>query len=283
MIRRTPSQDLPGFVAAVEGRHSVRRFTAEPVPRADVREMVRLATLAANAGNAQPWRFVAVDDPALLAAMRAVGRRAPRRSGELARGRRHRRRRAPNAPALLKSTTLFADAPLTIAVFEPALRVAHRPAAARRGVPREERDRLRARPDLQSVGAAVQLLLLAAHLLGYGACWMCAPVLAAPRLEELLGAEEPARLAALVAVGVAAGPPAGPGRLPLDEVLRFVPPEPEDRGVVSGTARSRPPAAPLPTALPATEHAGRPAADRPGRAATGGCAPGGCPRSSSAP
>lgn len=104
------------------------------------------------------------------------------------------------------------------------------------GVPHEERDRLRARPDLQSVGAAVQVLLVAAHLLGYGACWMCAPVLAAHRLEALLGAEEPAHLVALVAVGVAAGPPPGgrppavAGRLPLDDVLRFVPPEPRDEG-----------------------------------------------------
>ena len=213
----------------------MRRFTDEPVPRADVVEMVRLATLSANAGNAQPWRFVAVDDPALLAAMRAV---VEERLGEVARwpeagaiaG------AAPDAPALLKSTTLFADAPLTIAVFGLPYESRMDRLLAAHGVPREERDRLRARPDLQSVGAAVQVLLLAAHLLGYGACWMCAPVMAALKLEKLLGAEEPGRLAALVAVGVAAGPPAGgraapvAGRLPLDEVLRFLPAEPKDEG-----------------------------------------------------
>jgi nitroreductase len=226
MIRRTPQQDLPGFVAAVEGRHSVRRFTAEPVARADAREMVRLATLAANAGNAQPWRFVAVDDQPLLAAMRgAVEERLDEVAGwpeAAAAG------AAPNAPAMRRSTTLFADAPLTIAVFGLPYESRIDRLLSARGLSSGERDRLRARPDLQSVGAAVQLLLLAAHLLGYGACWMCAPVLAAERLEKLLGAEEPAHLAALVAVGVPAGPAAAAGRLPLDEVLRFIPPEPSD-------------------------------------------------------
>jgi nitroreductase len=228
MIRRVPSQDLPAFVAAVEGRHSVRRFAAHPVPRADVREMVRLATQAANAGNAQPWRFVAVDDPSLLAAMRAA---VEERLHEVARWpEAHDAGAAPNAPAMLKATTLFADAPLTIAVLNLPYESRVDRLLDQRGVSREEHDRLRARPDLQSVGAAVQLLLVAAHLLGYGACWMCAPVLAAPRLEELLGAQEPAHLAALVAVGVPAGTPAGPGRLPLDQVLRFVPPEPGEEG-----------------------------------------------------
>ena len=59
------------------------------------------------------------------------------------------------------------------------------------GVGGEDRDRLRARPDLQSIGAAVQLLCTAAHAMGYGSCWMTAPVLAAPAIEELLGVRAP--------------------------------------------------------------------------------------------
>jgi len=47
MIRRSPFADLhAGFARAVEGRHSVRRFKSDPVPRDDVREMVRLAAAA---------------------------------------------------------------------------------------------------------------------------------------------------------------------------------------------------------------------------------------------
>ena len=85
----------------------------------------------------------------------------------------------------------------------------------------EERDRLRARPDLQSIGAAVQLLCTAAHTMGYGACWMTAPVIAAPELEQLLGVQPPARIVALVPLGRPAGAQRRSKRLPVDDVLEF--------------------------------------------------------------
>jgi nitroreductase len=227
MIRRSPSADLPlSFTQAVEGRHSVRRFRPDPVPRDDVREMVRLASLAANAGNSQPWRFVAVDEPARLDEMR---RAIEERIDEVAHW--------PEVEAAGQSreagrmrgySTFFADAPLAVAVCGlPYESLADR-LLALHGAPREERDRLRQRPELQSVGAAVQLLITAAHAMGYGSCWLSAPVIAAPRLEELLGIAAPAQLVAIVAVGLPAGPVRGTKRLPLDDVLRFVPPEPRE-------------------------------------------------------
>jgi nitroreductase len=74
----------------------------------------------------------------------------------------------------------------------------------------------------------VQVLITAAHALAYGACWLSAPVLAAPRLEELLGVVEPARLVAIVAVGTAAIEGKPTPRRALPEVLRFLPPEPDE-------------------------------------------------------
>ena len=219
MIRRPPSEALPGFVAAVEGRHSVRRFTTEPVPRDDVREMVRLATLAANAGNAQPWRFVAVDDRALLSALRGA---VEERLDEIAAW--------PQVAAagLVRETralrgyaTFFADAPLAIAVLGLPYESHGDRLLALRGVSREEHDRLRARPDLQSIGAAVQLFCTAAHAMGYGTCWMTAPVLAAPAIEELLDVEPPAKLVAVVPVGIPAGEVRPTSRKPVAEVLEF--------------------------------------------------------------
>jgi nitroreductase len=89
------------------------------------------------------------------------------------------------------------------------------------GMTKEEHDQLCVRPELQSAGAAVQLLATSAHSLGYGACWTCAPIIARERLEALLGVEPPARLVALVAVGRAAEQPAPSRRLPLEQVLSF--------------------------------------------------------------
>lgn len=47
-------------------RRSIRRFTGEPVPRNTVEELLSSAVLAPSASNLQPWRFIVVDDPALV-------------------------------------------------------------------------------------------------------------------------------------------------------------------------------------------------------------------------
>src|SRR5450756_465221 len=123
--------------------------------------------------------------------------------------------------ALRAYTTLFVDAPLEMVVFGlPYVSRADEMLLAR-GLGVEERDRLRMRPDLQSVGAAVQLLCTAAHALGYGSCWMTAPVLAAPAIERLLGVEPPAKLVAVVPVGRPAGAVTPTSRRPAAEVLEF--------------------------------------------------------------
>ena len=207
-----------GLQSAVGGRASVRRFLPDPVPREDVTAIVGLAVRAANAGNAQMWRFVAVDDAVTQVAMRqavddALDEMAawPELAGS-----------SSEFKALRAYATFFVDAPLVVAVFGmPYLSRADEMLLAR-GLGTDERDRLRARPDLQSIGAAVQLLCTAAHALGYGACWMTAPVLAAPAIEKLLGAEPPASLVAVVPVGRPAGAVTPTSRRPVDEVLEFL-------------------------------------------------------------
>jgi nitroreductase len=47
--------------------------------------------------------------------------------------------------------------------------------------------RLRPNPGLQSVAAAIEHMLLAAHALGYGSCWMTGPLVAQDAFGELLG------------------------------------------------------------------------------------------------
>ena len=205
------------FVDAVEGRCSVRRFTEEAVSRDDVRRMIALATRAANASNRQMWRFIAVDDRDLL---RRMGEAVAAKLDVIARWP-SLRGQADRVRGMKGYSTFFAAAPLAVVVLglpyastgDELLRTA--------GLSSEERDRLRPRPDLQSIGAAVQLLCTAAHAMGYGTCWMTAPVMAAPELEQLLGVEPPARVVAVVPVGRPAGSPPHSQRLPVDDVLEF--------------------------------------------------------------
>jgi 5,6-dimethylbenzimidazole synthase len=57
----------PGFAAAFEDlvrwRRDVRRFRTDPVSDAVVMDLLQMASLAPSVGNAQPWRFVLVDEP----------------------------------------------------------------------------------------------------------------------------------------------------------------------------------------------------------------------------
>jgi nitroreductase len=209
--------ETTGLADAVHGRASVRKYAPDPVPRDDVEAMVGLAVRAANAGNAQSWRFIAVEDAASRVAMKAAVDAAidemaawPESEG-----------REKELKSYRAYATFFADAPLVVAVFGVPYRSIADVLLYKHKVPNEERDRLRQRPDIQSIGAAVQLLCTAAHAMGYGSCWMTAPVLAAPAIEELLGVQDPLRLVAVVPIGRPLTPPRPTSRHPLTDVLEF--------------------------------------------------------------
>jgi nitroreductase len=66
-------------------------------------------------------------------------------------------------------------------------------------------------------------MLLAAHALGWGACFMTGPLVAREELGRILLVRPPWRLAALVPLGRPAGPPGGSSRAGLEEVCAFEP------------------------------------------------------------
>ncbi len=214
---RRSQLETTGLADAVYGRTSVRRYADEPVPHEDVEAMVALAVRAANAGNAQGWRFVAVEDPALKTAMKEALDAVLDEMGSWpeAEG------RDKELKAYRAYATFFEQAPLVMVVFGVPYRSLADVLLYKHEVPYEERDRLRQRPDLQSIGAAVQLLCTAAHAMGYGSCWMTAPVLAAPAIEELFGVQEPERLVAVVPIGRPLTATRPGSRKPVADVLEF--------------------------------------------------------------
>lgn len=60
------------LMQAIFERRSIRKFTDKPVPEDMVRTILDAAMAAPSAGNAQPWRFVVVDDRAKLDAVAEV-------------------------------------------------------------------------------------------------------------------------------------------------------------------------------------------------------------------
>lgn len=59
----TPSHtpQLQAFREVVESRRSVRRFTDTPIPDDVLADCLRLAMLAPNSSNLQPWEFYVID------------------------------------------------------------------------------------------------------------------------------------------------------------------------------------------------------------------------------
>jgi iodotyrosine deiodinase len=60
-----PERAAEQFYDVMRRRRSVREFTDRAVSRETIEWVVRTATSAPNGANKQPWRFVAVQDPAL--------------------------------------------------------------------------------------------------------------------------------------------------------------------------------------------------------------------------
>jgi nitroreductase len=60
------------FADDMQRRRTVREFSSRPIPRPVIEEALRAATSAPSGANQQPWRFVAVSDPALKSRIRVA-------------------------------------------------------------------------------------------------------------------------------------------------------------------------------------------------------------------
>jgi nitroreductase len=68
------------FFETIRARRSIRKYSPAPVPRADLERIVDAGRLAATGSNRQPWDFIVVTEPTVLARLAAAGQwiaRAP--------------------------------------------------------------------------------------------------------------------------------------------------------------------------------------------------------------
>lgn len=207
------------FFDVVQGRRSIRKFLSDPVPLEDIRDIISTATKAPSASNRQMWRFVAVANLEMRERMRQAVIDALERIAEWPAAAEHKAR----ILAAKSYGAFFAAAPVVIAVFSEGYASPTDDVLAAAGLTESQRESLRGRPDLQSVGAGIQTLLLAAHAKGYGTCWMCAPLVAAPEIQGMLDAPEGFSLRAIIPLGRPAEDPSPRPRKPLDDVMVYLP------------------------------------------------------------
>jgi len=66
------------FLREMTRRRTIRRFSDRPVPRDIVETCLRTASTAPSGANQQPWRFVAVSDPAVKQRIREAAEKVER-------------------------------------------------------------------------------------------------------------------------------------------------------------------------------------------------------------
>ncbi len=195
-----------GLAALVRGRRSVRAFDTRPVARAIIEEAIAAAGWAPSPHGRQPWRFVVVESRerrvALADAMAATWRSQLRLDGQ---------DRATVEARLEKSRDRLHRAPVLII-----------PCLYLEGLdtyPDADRQRAEETMAVQSLGAAVQNLLLSLYAAGVDGGWMCAPLFCPEVVQEVLGLGSALNPHALIAVGYAAVDPVRRPRLPLGDLI----------------------------------------------------------------
>jgi F420 biosynthesis protein FbiB-like protein len=198
--------DLP---AIIRGRRSVRRYQERPVVRLLIEQVLEAAGWAPSPHGRQPWRFVVLTRAApkrqLADAMGDEWRRQLAMDGqdqttiEVRRQKSHER--ILRAPAIIIPCLYLAD----LDVYPDA-----------------DRNAAEATMAIQSLGCAVQNMLLMAYSLGLDGGWMCAPLFCPDVVAAALDLDPPLTPHALITLGYAAADPIRRARLPLTElVIRF--------------------------------------------------------------
>ena len=189
------------LLEAVVNRRSVRKYKDTPVPTEVLEQLLEAACWAPSAENMQPWYFVALtrkEDIGLLEeTMERVSEEIRPQLEEL----------YSRHPRVVGEVTAFlrrlGGAPVYVLVFL-------------------QKDYGHLRDSmLESVAAAIQNLLLAAHEKGLGACWVNAVTGLGygPVLQELF-APDKGEFVSLVTLGYSDQKPRSPGRKPDRWVIR---------------------------------------------------------------
>jgi nitroreductase len=188
-------------IEAIAARRSIRRFKDTPVPDEMIRTILTAATQAPSGKNRQPWRFIVIKGESRSEMVRIMrtGIEQAKAEGE-------------NPGSSEWSACVMEQAPVTIFVFNPE----GDPPWMHHSVGQLFDDVV----DVQSIGAAIQNMLLAAQDLGLGSLWICDVFYAYRELAAWLG--ETGELIAAVSFGYADEAPAARRRRPVDEVVRWL-------------------------------------------------------------
>lgn len=204
----------------IYNRHSVRKFTDEAVNMDDLMKILEASIHCPSAKNVQNWHFVVVKDKDKIEKMA----QAIETKNRLVADKLSNEEQKNSFTKFIKYATLFQNAPVVILVYasyyEPTGLAELREAKISQN---EINDLINMSPQMQSIGALIENLTLAASTMGYGTCWMTSGNYAAKEINESLDFyKEGYSLAAIVPIGRPVPPIKSPKRKPVEEVLSII-------------------------------------------------------------
>ncbi|MDD2421154.1 MAG: nitroreductase family protein [Heliobacteriaceae bacterium] len=191
----------------IQGRRSIRKYKPEEPPFAVIEKIITAGLWAPSNMNQQPWHFVVVRGEKRKALLPVLSRTGQALLPKL-------QKNFAAKPKVIAFTLKFFEemgqAPILIFCYGPGEFTLPPPDLN----PAELRTfHLNRTTVLQSVSAAIQNLLLAAHAADLGTCWLTAPLYLAEEINHVLGITG-RDLVAVVTLGYPDQSPPAPPRRP---------------------------------------------------------------------
>ena len=217
MTNEAPATDgkLDTLLDIIASRRSIRKLKTTQIRESDIRTLVWAATMAPSGANIQPWKFIVVKNKQLQDKLANL---------VLEKTREYEKRNSisANAASRIRDSHFFGKAPVLIAVLVKYNQAHHgflaKIAKAMKVDISEAIFPEAGFVEIQSTAAAIENLLLAAHAMGYGACWLRIPSFSKDDLEYALNVKKPWHLMAFIPLGLPDETPKFPGRKSVDEV-----------------------------------------------------------------
>ena len=175
-------------IAWLTSRRSIRRFQPTPISNDIIEQLLTAAIWAPSAHNRQPWRFAVIENE--------------RQKQQLARNMGAKLRADLSAdqvpPDVIEKDATRSYQRITSA---PLLILLSMSMVDMDSYPDEKRQQNEWLMAAQSTALAGQNLLLAAHALGLGACWMCAPLFCPVVVKSSLSLPEDWEPQAMITLG----------------------------------------------------------------------------------
>lgn len=201
----------------IQTRRSIRKYEPTEISNETIREIIESAAYAPSACNSQCWKFIAVKDKDMIAKLSSavtdgIKKFYSEQSEDFISNR-------------INQATFFRNAPLVISVIMTEMKYHDQRVTdvyTEKGFSGREMSVALGEPDVLSIGAAVQNMLLTINEKGLGACWMNDPIVSSSEISELFNIPNNERLMSIIPVGVPAYKAREKHLKPLDDILTII-------------------------------------------------------------